>query len=136
MIEQELARLKPKIVEVRQGRELSLESAAELHALLTAITESEYVLAAIIVDHNGNVLAGATPDGMDPNLIAQTATSLYTKSTQSVQTMQQGLRLQQLVLKSPLGYFVVGDFGGGILVTITTDMHNFAPGGGSLANRF
>jgi predicted regulator of Ras-like GTPase activity (Roadblock/LC7/MglB family) len=107
------------------GREnyepLSAESAAELQALLNSITSQPHVVGAMIVALEGHVLANATPSGTDVGTIAEAAFGLYLNSSDLVHRMHQGNRLHQIVLRSAEGFFVVADFGSGLLIAIVSE---------------
>jgi len=99
-------------------RILTLEAAQELQTLLSHIGAQVGVLGSVIVGHDGILIANSMPQEIDPESIGVWALGVYINTDNVIKKMGHK-HIHQVVAKTPRGYLIIADFGGGILVTLT-----------------
>jgi predicted regulator of Ras-like GTPase activity (Roadblock/LC7/MglB family) len=99
-------------------RILTTEAAQELNTLLHHIGTLPSVVGSVIVGHDGLLIANTMPQDIEAESIGQWAMGIYMNTTDNIIKMNQK-RVHQIVGKTPRGYIVIADFGGGLLVTIS-----------------
>lgn len=99
-------------------RILTTEAAGELQSLLNHIGSQEMVVGSVIVGHDGLLIANTMRDDLDAESIGVWALGIYMSTDQVVKKMGQD-HVHQIVSRTPRGYVVIADFGGGILVTVS-----------------
>jgi predicted regulator of Ras-like GTPase activity (Roadblock/LC7/MglB family) len=99
-------------------RILTTEAAQELNTLLHHIGTLPSVVGSVIVGHDGLLIANTMPPDIEAESIGQWAMGIYMNTTDNIIKMNQK-RVHQIVGKTPRGYIVIADFGGGLLVTIS-----------------
>ncbi len=111
-----------KITEADQGevkmRILTMEASADLQSLLKEIGAQEKVIGSVIVGHDGLLIANTMPEEVDAESMGVWALGVY-MNTEHVTKKMGHDRVHQVVSRTPRGYVVIADFGGGLLVTIT-----------------
>jgi uncharacterized protein len=102
-------------------RVLTHEASDEINKLLEHIATQPGVVGSVIVGHDGILIANSLPKEMDPESIGILSLAIYVNTTNIIkkQPMKHN-HLHQLVSKTQHGYVVVADFGGGILVTVSS----------------
>ena len=99
-------------------RILTTDAASELQHLLKHICQQRYVIGCLIIGHDGLLIATALPSEFDPQLLGELALGTYMNT--SVTTSKLGYEhIHQFVVRTPQGYVVIADFGGGLLVVIS-----------------
>lgn len=99
-------------------RVVSLEIARQLEEVLKPIEMSKSVLGSLVLGYDGILILSTLPPDCDIETIGSCALVTY-MNTQNILDVMGKKRLNHLISKSPAGYSVIGDFGGGILVTLT-----------------
>ncbi len=99
-------------------RILTLEAAQELQTLLHHIGTQETVVGSVIVGHDGLLIANTMPPDIDAESIGVWALGVYMSTEMVIKKMGQD-RVHQIVSRTPKGYVVIADFGGGLLVTVS-----------------
>jgi predicted regulator of Ras-like GTPase activity (Roadblock/LC7/MglB family) len=99
-------------------RILTTEAAQELNTLLHHIGTIPSVIGSVIVGHDGLLIANTMPQDIEAESIGQWAMGIYMNTTDNILKMNQK-KVHQIVGKTPRGYIVIADFGGGLLVTIS-----------------
>jgi predicted regulator of Ras-like GTPase activity (Roadblock/LC7/MglB family) len=109
-------------------RILTLEASEDLQTLLSEIGGQEKVIGSVIVGHDGLLIANTMPEEVDAESIGVWALGVY-MNTEHVTKKMGHERVHQVVSRTPRGYVVIADFGGGLLVTITegTDTDTLIP---------
>lgn len=109
-------------------RILTMEAAQELQTLLQHIGTQETVIGSVIVGHDGLLIANTMPPDIDAESIGVWALGLYMSTEMVIKKMGQE-RVHQIVSRTPKGYVVIADFGGGLLVTVSdgTDTDSLIP---------
>jgi uncharacterized protein len=97
---------------------LTTEAAGELTALLHHISGQNSVVGSVIVGHDGLLIANTMPPEIEAESVGVWALGVYMNTEHVVKKMGQN-RVHQIVSKTPKGYLVIADFGGGLLVTIS-----------------
>ncbi len=101
-----------------QMRILTLEAAQELQGLLHTIGQQASVVGSVIVGHDGILIANTMPKNIDPESIGVWALGIYLNTDGVLKRLGHD-HIHQVVARTPLGYLIIADFGGGILVTVT-----------------
>jgi predicted regulator of Ras-like GTPase activity (Roadblock/LC7/MglB family) len=99
-------------------RILTMEAAQELQQLLHHIGTQATVVGSVIVGHDGLLIANTMPSDMDAESIGVWALGVYMNTEHVIKKMGQD-RVHQIVSRTPRGYLVIADFGGGLLVTVS-----------------
>lgn len=99
-------------------RILTMEAAQELQTLLHHIGAQEKVVGSVIVGHDGLLIANTMPSDMDAESVGVWALGVYMNTEHVIKKMGQD-RVHQIVSRTPRGYLVIADFGGGLLVTVS-----------------
>jgi predicted regulator of Ras-like GTPase activity (Roadblock/LC7/MglB family) len=99
-------------------RILTMEAAGELQALLHHIGSQEKVVGSVIVGHDGLLIANTMPADLDAESIGVWALGVYMNTAHVIRKMGQD-HVHQIVSRTPKGYLVIADFGGGLLVTVS-----------------
>jgi predicted regulator of Ras-like GTPase activity (Roadblock/LC7/MglB family) len=115
---EKLGRLSESDLTGTSMRILTKDAAQELQQLLFHVGEQEGVIGSVIVGHDGLLIANTMPQDIDAESTGQWALGIYMNTTTSVKKIGQD-RVHQIVGKTPRGYIVIADFGGGLLVTIS-----------------
>jgi predicted regulator of Ras-like GTPase activity (Roadblock/LC7/MglB family) len=97
---------------------LTTEAYQDITALLHQIGAQKGVVGSVIVGHDGLLIANTMPPEIEAESMGVWALGLYMNTEHVIQKMGQK-RVHQIVSKTPKGYVIVADFGGGILVTIS-----------------
>jgi predicted regulator of Ras-like GTPase activity (Roadblock/LC7/MglB family) len=99
-------------------RILTMEAAQELQTLLHHIGTQETVVGSVIVGHDGLLIANTMPPDIDAESIGVWALGVYMSTEMVIKKMGQD-RVHQIVCRTPKGYVIIADFGGGLLVTVS-----------------
>lgn len=99
-------------------RILTLEASEDLQMLLSEIGNQEAVIGSVIVGHDGLLIANTMPEEVDAESIGVWALGVYMNTEHVIKKMGHD-RVHQVVSRTPRGYVVIADFGGGLLVCIT-----------------
>ncbi len=99
-------------------RILTLEASQDLQELLGQIGKLSGVVGSVIVGHDGLLIANTMPGDMDAESVGVWALGVY-MNTQHVTSKMGHDKVHQVVSRTPRGYVVIADFGGGLLVTVT-----------------
>jgi predicted regulator of Ras-like GTPase activity (Roadblock/LC7/MglB family) len=99
-------------------RILTMEAASELQTLLQHIGMQDKVVGSVIVGHDGLLIANTMPSDIDAESIGVWALGVYMNTEHVIRKMGQD-RVHQIVSRTPKGYLVIADFGGGLLVTVS-----------------
>lgn len=99
-------------------RILTLEASQDLQSLLSQIGTQHGVVGSVIVGHDGLLIANTMPGDMDAESLGVWALGVY-MNTEHVTKKMGHDRVHQVVSRTPRGYVVIADFGGGLLVTVT-----------------
>ena len=99
-------------------RILTMEAAQELQTLLHTIGQQAGVVGSVIVGHDGILIANTMPQTVDPESVGVWALGIYLNTDGVVKKMGHN-HIHQVVCRTPIGYLIIADFGGGILVTVT-----------------
>lgn len=99
-------------------RVLTNEASQDLQALLGQIGGQQGVIGSVIVGHDGLIIANTMPGNMDAESMGVWALGVF-MNTQHVVTKMGHERVHQVVSRTPRGFVVIADFGGGLLVTVT-----------------
>jgi predicted regulator of Ras-like GTPase activity (Roadblock/LC7/MglB family) len=99
-------------------RILTTEAALELQTLLQHIGTQKDVVGSVIVGHDGLLIANTMPPDMDAESVGVWALGVYMNTEHVIKKMGQE-RVHQIVSRTPKGYLVIADFGGGLLVTVS-----------------
>ncbi|MBP9091005.1 roadblock/LC7 domain-containing protein [bacterium] len=99
-------------------RILTLEASQDLQSLLSQIGTQQGVIGSVIVGHDGLLIANTMPGDMDAESVGVWALGVY-MNTEHVTKKMGHDRVHQVVSRTPRGYVVIADFGGGLLVTVT-----------------
>lgn len=97
---------------------LTQEAASELTSLLHHIAGQNAVVGSVIVGHDGLLIANTMPPEMDAESVGVWALGVYMNTQHVVRKMGQNT-VHQIVSKTPKGYLVIADFGGGLLVVLS-----------------
>lgn len=97
---------------------LTTEAANELTTLLHHIAAQNSVVGSVIVGHDGLIIANTMPPEIEAESLGVWALGVYMNTAHVVKKMGQN-RVHQIVSKTPKGYLVIADFGGGLLVTLS-----------------
>ena len=97
---------------------LTTEAAGELTNLLHHIASQNSVVGSVIVGHDGLLIANTMPPEIEAESVGVWALGVFMNTEHVVKKMGQN-RIHQIVSKTPKGYLVIADFGGGLLVTIS-----------------
>lgn len=97
---------------------LTQEAAGELTSLLHHIAGQNAVVGSVIVGHDGLLIANTMPPEMDAESVGVWALGVYMNTQHVVRKMGQNI-VHQIVSKTPKGYLVIADFGGGLLVVLS-----------------
>lgn len=100
-------------------RVLTIEAAEEIYKLLNHIAAQPGVVGSCIVGHDGIPIANNMPQEYDPESVGAWSLGVYVNTTNVIKRMGHN-HLHQLVAKSHFGYLIIADFGGGILVTVSS----------------
>jgi len=109
-------------------RVLTLEASEDLQTLLKEIGTQQKVIGSVIVGHDGLLIANTMPEEVDAESIGVWSLGVY-MNTEHVMKKMGHERVHQIVSRTPRGFVVIADFGGGLLVTITdgTDTDTLIP---------
>ncbi len=109
-------------------RVLTLEASEDLQTLLREIGTQQRVIGSVIVGHDGLLIANTMPEEVDAESIGVWSLGVY-MNTEHVMKKMGHERVHQIVSRTPRGFVVIADFGGGLLVTITdgTDTDTLIP---------
>jgi predicted regulator of Ras-like GTPase activity (Roadblock/LC7/MglB family) len=99
-------------------RVLTHEASDEINKLLEHIAQQPNVVGSVIVGHDGILIANSLPKEHDPETIGILSLGIYVNTTNIAKKMGHN-HLHQLVSRTPHGYLVIADFGGGILVCVS-----------------
>ncbi|MBS1993780.1 MAG: roadblock/LC7 domain-containing protein, partial [Cyanobacteria bacterium SZAS LIN-3] len=99
-------------------RILTKENSDDLQALLGQIGTQKGVIGSVIVGHDGLLIANTMPSDMDAESVGVWALGVY-MNTEHVTRKMGHERVHQVVSRTPRGYVIIADFGGGLLVTVT-----------------
>jgi len=99
-------------------RILTKENSDDLQALLGQIGTQKGVIGSVIVGHDGLLIANTMPSDMDAESVGVWALGVY-MNTEHVTKKMGHDRVHQVVSRTPRGYVIIADFGGGLLVTVT-----------------
>ncbi|MBX9692970.1 MAG: roadblock/LC7 domain-containing protein, partial [Cyanobacteria bacterium] len=99
-------------------RILTLEASEDLQTLLREISHQQGVIGSVIVGHDGLLIANTMPEDVDAESIGVWALGVYMNTEHVIKKMGHK-RVHQVVSRTPRGYVVIADFGGGLLVCIT-----------------
>jgi len=99
-------------------RILTTEASEDLQTLLSEIGSQQRVIGSVIVGHDGLLIANTMPEEVDAESIGVWALGVYMNTEHVIKKMGHE-RVHQVVSRTPRGYVVIADFGGGLLVTIT-----------------
>jgi uncharacterized protein len=100
-------------------RILTQEAAGELTTLLHHIAaQNASVVGSVIVGHDGLLIANTMPPEIEAESVGVWALGVYMNTAHVVKKMGQN-RVHQIVSKTPKGYLVIADFGGGLLVVVS-----------------
>lgn len=99
-------------------RVLTMEASQDLQSLLGQIGTQSGVIGSVIVGHDGLLIANTMPGDMDAESVGVWALGVY-MNTEHVTKKLGHDRVFQVVSRTPRGYVVIADFGGGLLVTVT-----------------
>ncbi len=99
-------------------RILTKENSDDLQALLGQIGTQKGVIGSVIVGHDGLLIANTMPTDMDAESVGVWALGVY-MNTEHVTKKMGHDRVHQVVSRTPRGYVIIADFGGGLLVTVT-----------------
>lgn len=97
---------------------LTLEAASEIQSLLHHISGQQGVVGSIIIGHDGLLIANTMPGDVEADSIGIWALAVYMNTETAVKKIGHE-RVHQIVSKTPRGYLVIADFGGGLLVTLS-----------------
>ncbi len=103
-----------------QERMATIEASEDLQTLLLEIGTVSGVIGCLIVGHDGLLIANSLPEEIDAESIGVWALGEY-MNTEHIMKKLGHERVHQIVNRTPRGYVVVADFGGGILVALTED---------------
>jgi len=99
-------------------RILTLEAAQELQNLLAHIQQQPGVVGSVIVGHDGILIANSMPQDLESESIGIWALGVYLNTDTVIKKMGHK-HVHQAVCRTPRGYLIIADFGGGILVTLS-----------------
>jgi predicted regulator of Ras-like GTPase activity (Roadblock/LC7/MglB family) len=99
-------------------RVLTMEASQDLQSLLGQIGNQAGVIGSVIVGHDGLLIANTMPGDMDAESVGVWALGVY-MNTEHVTKKLGHDRVFQVVSRTPRGYVIIADFGGGLLVTVT-----------------
>jgi predicted regulator of Ras-like GTPase activity (Roadblock/LC7/MglB family) len=99
-------------------RVLTIEASSELQQLLQQIGLQKSVIGSVIIGHDGLLIANTLPPDFDAESMGQFALGIYMNTSTTVTKLGHE-HIHQFVGRTPRGYIVIADFGGGLLVTIT-----------------
>jgi predicted regulator of Ras-like GTPase activity (Roadblock/LC7/MglB family) len=99
-------------------RILTLEAAQELQNLLSHIQQQPGVVGSVIVGHDGILIANSMPQDLEAESIGVWALGVYLNTDTTIKRMGHN-HVHQAVCRTPRGYLIIADFGGGILVTLS-----------------
>ena len=97
---------------------LTSEASQELKGLLQEVKNQPGALGSVIVGHDGLLIAEDLPEELDSESIGVWALGMYLNTDNVVKKMGHE-RTRQLITKTPMGYLVIADFGGGIIVSLS-----------------
>lgn len=99
---------------------LSKENARELQELLVSLGRNQDLVGSVIVSYDGFTIASTLPAGQEYDAIGTWAMAQY-MSTLNAAIKFGHKKVVQLVSRTPLGYVLLADFGGGLLVCISNN---------------
>ncbi|MBX9687963.1 MAG: roadblock/LC7 domain-containing protein, partial [Candidatus Obscuribacterales bacterium] len=114
--QQQLGKLTQQDITEGKVKVLTLEAADEIYKLLNHIATLPGVLGSCIVGHDGLPIANNLSQEYDPESIGALALGIYVNTTNTIRKMNHN-HLHQLVARTQVGFLIIADFGGGILVT-------------------
>ncbi len=111
-----------------QERMATIEASEDLQTILLEIGSAYGVIGCLVVGHDGLLIANTMPEEVDAESIGVWSLGEY-MNTQHVMKKLGHERVHQIVNRTPRGYVVVADFGGGLLVSVTEfkDAENLIP---------
>ncbi len=98
-------------------RKLTLEASEDLQSLLLEIGQVAGVVGCLIVGHDGLLIANSLPEEIDAESIGVWSLGVY-MNTDHVMKKLGHERVHQIVSRTPRGFVVIADFGGGLLVAV------------------
>lgn len=99
-------------------RVLTMEAAQELQNLLGHIGSQPGVAGSVIVGHDGILIANNLPPGHDAESVGVWALGIFLNTENTIKMLGHN-HVFQMVARTPQGFLVIADFGGGILVTVS-----------------
>jgi predicted regulator of Ras-like GTPase activity (Roadblock/LC7/MglB family) len=99
-------------------RILTMEEAQNLQAVLQQIHAIPGVIGSIIVGHDGILIANSMPAELDSEAMGVWSLGIFLNTQNSVKKLGHN-HVHQVVSRTPSGYLIIADFGGGILVTLS-----------------
>ncbi|MBX9877165.1 MAG: roadblock/LC7 domain-containing protein [Candidatus Obscuribacterales bacterium] len=99
-------------------RVLTMEAAQELQNLLGHIGSQPGVAGSVIVGHDGILIANNLPAGHDAESVGVWALGIFLNTENTIKMLGHN-HVFQMVARTPQGFLVIADFGGGILVTVS-----------------
>lgn len=97
---------------------LTLEAASEIQGLLHHIGGTPDVVGSIIIGHDGLLIANTMPQDIEADSIGIWALAVYMNTETAIKKIGHN-RVHQVVARTPRGFLVIADFGGGLLVTLS-----------------
>lgn len=97
---------------------LTLEAASEIQGLLHHIGGTPDVVGSIIIGHDGLLIANTMPQDVEADSIGIWALAVYMNTETAIKKIGHN-RVHQVVARTPRGFLVIADFGGGLLVTLS-----------------
>ncbi|MBA3992086.1 MAG: hypothetical protein C0469_01070 [Cyanobacteria bacterium DS2.3.42] len=97
---------------------LTLEAASEIQGLLHHIGGTQGVIGSIIIGHDGLLIANTMPQDIEADSIGIWALAVYMNTETAIKKIGHN-RVHQIVARTPRGFLVIADFGGGLLVTLS-----------------
>src|SRR5207245_5628528 len=94
------------------------EAAQELQNLVQHVGSQPGVIGSVIVGHDGILIANSMPPDMDGESTGIWALGVYLNTDGVIKKMGHN-HIHQVVARTPRGYIIIADFGGGILVTVS-----------------
>jgi predicted regulator of Ras-like GTPase activity (Roadblock/LC7/MglB family) len=97
---------------------LTLEAASEIQGLLHHIGATQGVIGSIIIGHDGLLIANTMPQDIEADSVGIWALAVYMNTETAIKKIGHN-RVHQIVARTPKGFLVIADFGGGLLVTLS-----------------
>lgn len=107
-----------ELTEDLRKRASTLEASEDLQTLLLEIGTIKGVIGCLVVGHDGLLIANSMPEETDAEAIGVWSLGIYMNTEYTMKKMGHE-RVHQIVNRTPRGYVVVADFGGGLLVSVT-----------------